>query len=61
MMISRVKLDDYTVVNLGFTHDVTDRVQLKGRIANLLDEEYEELEGYATQGRTFFLGVAATF
>lgn len=57
----RIKLDDYTVVNLGFTHDINDRVQLTGRISNLLDEKYEELEGYATQGRTVYFGVAAKF
>ncbi|GGO53739.1 vitamin B12 transporter [Roseovarius pacificus] len=57
----RVKLKDYTVVNLGFTHDINDRVQLNGRITNLFDENYEELEGYGTQGRTMYLGVSARF
>jgi len=57
----RTKLSDYTVVNLGFTHDITDQVRLNGRIANLFDESYEELEGYATQGRTVYLGVTARF
>lgn len=56
-----VRLDDYTVVDVSFTHDFTDRVQLNGRIANLLDEEYEELEGHATQGRTFYIGLASRF
>ena len=57
----RVRLSDYTLVNLGFTHDITDKVQLTGRISNLLNESYEELEGYATPGRTMYLGLSARF
>ncbi|MGM0739997.1 MAG: TonB-dependent receptor plug domain-containing protein [Pseudomonadota bacterium] len=57
----RVRLSDYTLVNLGFSHDITDKVQLTGRIANLLNESYEELEGYATPGRTMYVGLSARF
>jgi len=57
----RVRLSDYTLVNLGFSHDITDKVQLTGRISNLLNESYEELEGYATPGRTMYLGLSARF
>ncbi|MCZ0811674.1 TonB-dependent receptor [Roseovarius sp. EGI FJ00037] len=57
----RVRLSDYTLVNLGFSHDITDKVQLTGRIANLLNESYEELEGYATPGRTMYVGLSSRF
>ena len=56
-----VELSDYTLVNLGFSHDITDNVRLHGSIRNLTDENYEELHGYAIQGRTAFFGVTATF
>ena len=52
---------DYTLVNLGVTHELTDRMQLTGQIVNLLDEDYEELEGYGTQGRTVYVGLNARF
>lgn len=58
---TKKKLSDYTVVNLGMSHEVTDAVRLTGSIRNVTDERYEELDGYATQGRTVFLGVTGTF
>lgn len=56
-----VRLSDYTLVNLGMSHDVTDSVRLSAGIHNLIDERYEELDGYATQGRTVFFGVTSTY
>lgn len=56
-----IELSDYTLLNLGFSHDITDNVRLHGSIRNLTDENYEELDGYATEGRTVFFGVTATF
>ncbi|MEM8553512.1 MAG: TonB-dependent receptor [Pseudomonadota bacterium] len=57
----RVKLDDYLLVDVSFRHAVSDTMTITGAITNLTDEEYQELAGYATQGRTLFLGVAASF
>ncbi len=57
----RVKLDDYTLVNMNVAHDLTDRVTITGGVRNLLDERYEELEGYGTEGRTFYVGLSSTF
>ncbi len=58
---NRVTLDDYVLVNIGGHYDITDDVQLFGRIENLFDEQYEEVFGYNTQGTTAFLGVKGTF
>ncbi|MBZ8118609.1 TonB-dependent receptor [Roseovarius sp. LXJ103] len=58
---ARVKLSDYTVVDIGFSHALTDTVQLTGSVKNLLDEDYEELFGYASQGRTAFIGLSKAF
>lgn len=56
---SQVKLSDYTLLHLGMTHDVTDNVRLYANIRNLTDESYQEVDGYATEGRTIFFGVIA--
>ncbi|SDK27725.1 vitamin B12 transporter [Aliiruegeria lutimaris] len=57
----RVKLDDFTVVNVTAQHRFNDRVTLTARIDNLLDEEYEEIYGYAAPGRKFYAGLKASF
>lgn len=56
-----VKLDDYTLVNLGFAHDITDTAQVTAQIRNAFDENYQEVSGFATQGRTAFVGFSVTF
>ena len=54
-------LDPYTVVNLGVTYQLTDRVQLYSRIDNLFNEYYEEAWSYATPGRSAYVGFKVTF
>jgi vitamin B12 transporter len=49
-------IDAYTLVNIGAYFDVTDRLELYGRVQNLFDEEYEEAIGYNTMGRAAFAG-----
>ncbi len=57
----RVDLDDYTLVNVAAEHQLTDSVTLTGRIENLFDADYEELDGYATPGITAFIGLRSVF
>lgn len=57
----RVELDDYTLVNVAAEHRLTDSVVLTGRIENLLDADYQELDGYATPGITAFVGLRSVF
>jgi len=57
----RVTLNDYVMVNAGADYQVTDHLQLFGRIENLLDQDYEEVYGFNTQGFTAFAGFKATF
>jgi len=54
-----VTLESYTLVNLAGSFAVSDRFKLTGRIENLLDEEYQEVFGYGTPGRSAYLGVKA--
>ncbi|MGO4831246.1 TonB-dependent receptor plug domain-containing protein, partial [Rhizobiaceae sp. 2RAB30] len=58
---ARVAMPAYTVVNLGGSFKFTDYLEGYGRIDNLFDEDYEEVFGYNTQGRTAFFGLRGTF
>ncbi|KZY35864.1 hypothetical protein A3731_16730, partial [Roseovarius sp. HI0049] len=58
---AQVRLSDYTLVHLRMSHDVTDAVRLTAGIHNLTDARYEELDGFATQGRTVFFGATSRF
>ena len=47
----------YTVARLAATWRLSPLVALTGRVENLFDEEYEDTLGYATAGRSGYLGV----
>ena len=57
----RVTLDPYTVVTVGGSFKFTEHLEAYGRVENLFDEDYQEVFGYNTQGRTAFLGLKGTF
>ena len=50
-------LQDFGVFDLTAFYQVSDAVRVYGRIENLFDEEYEEILGFNTAGRTAFVGV----
>jgi vitamin B12 transporter len=54
---AKIPLPDYTLVNLSVRHALNDRVELTGRIENLFDARYQEVDGYATQGLTAYVGL----
>lgn len=56
-----VDLDDFVLVNLNASFDLTPNVQLFGRVENLLDQQYEEVFTFATSGINAFGGVRARF
>ena len=56
-----VTLDAFTLVGLNASYDVTDQWALTLRGENLLDEDYQEVVGYASQGRGIFAGLRARF
>jgi vitamin B12 transporter len=49
----------WTTVNVAARYDLTDSVQLTGRVTNLFDRKNVETWGYATPGRTAWLGLEA--
>lgn len=57
----RTELDSYAVVNLGASYKITDALEVYMRLENVLDEDYEQLLGYASPGRGTFAGVRFNF
>ena len=58
---STVRLDDFTVVNIGFSHNITKGVAVTARVENLLDDNYQEVFGYETAGRAAYFGLDVKF
>jgi vitamin B12 transporter len=58
---SRVQLSAFTLVNLSASYEVSDNVELFGRVENLFDEKYEEVFGYATPGIAAYAGLRTRF
>lgn len=56
-----IRLDDYVVVDIAASHRLTEAFEIYGRVNNLLDTDYEELDGYATEGVNGALGIRAEF
>ena len=56
-----VKLPDYWKVDVAATYDVTDKLRLNARVENLFDTEYSDSWGYASRGRTIYVGLSSGF
>lgn len=54
---SRTFLDSYTVGNFAASFDITEHVQVFGRVDNLTDESYEPTAGYRASPRAAFIGL----
>lgn len=54
---TRVTLKDYPLFNLSASYNVTDQIQLFGRIENLFDQRYETIYGYGNPGFSTYGGV----
>lgn len=53
----RVTLDAYTLISINTWYDITSNVSVTGRLENVLDEDYEQVFGYASPGFGGYLGV----
>lgn len=58
---SRAKLPNFATVNLAGTYDLTENLQIFGRVDNLLDKDYAESWAYPAQGRTGAVGLRANW
>lgn len=54
-LANSVRLDPYTLVDLRAEYALSESVRVQGRIANLLDEDYETTAFYNQAGRGFYL------
>ncbi len=57
----RVRLDDYTLVNLAGEVKLSDNIRAFGRIENLLGDRYEQVFSFVSPGRSALIGVEARF
>jgi vitamin B12 transporter len=57
----RVELDEFTLVTVASSFQLTPRLQLFARVENALDENYEEVYGFVAQGRAAYAGVRYNF
>ena len=55
----RRELSSYQLVSLAANVRLTERIEIFGRLENLLDEDYEDVLGFATPGLAAFVGVRA--
>ena len=51
------QLDSYTLMNLGGSVLLTERLEFYGWIENLFDQQYEEVLTYNNPGRGFYAGI----
>ena len=57
---SGLDMDDYTRLDLSVRYAALPWLQPFARIDNALDEDYEEVPGFTTLGRTYFIGFRLT-
>ncbi|HEX5711494.1 MAG TPA: TonB-dependent receptor [Sulfuricurvum sp.] len=51
----------YTIANMVINYDLTDSIQLYGKIDNITDKYYQTVDGYATSPRAWYAGLKASF
>ena len=54
-LANRVRLDPYTLLDLRAEYGLSESVRLQGRIANLLDTDYETADFYNQAGRALYV------
>jgi vitamin B12 transporter len=58
---AQTTLGDYVLVHLGLSWEATARLTLFGRVENLFDDEYEEVNEFGSVGRTAYAGLELRF
>ena len=52
-----VTLDDYVLGTVTASFDITEQVQIFGRVENLFNEDYQDVFGFASPGIGAYAGV----
>jgi len=55
------QLPSYFLLNMTGSFQLTDKVELYGRVDNVFNAYYEDAWGYATPGRSAYAGIKVTF
>jgi len=58
---STITGDDYAIMRLFGDYQITETIKLVGRIENLMDENYAEVDGYPALGRAIHAGLSFSF
>jgi len=58
---SQIILGDYHKLDLSARYRVCDNMEVFSRIENMLDEHYQEVDGYGTAGLSVYAGLKAMF
>ncbi|MEL6244951.1 MAG: TonB-dependent receptor [Pseudomonadota bacterium] len=53
----RLTLDSFTLVRLAGSFDITEQIEVFARGENILDEDYQEVVGFASPGAAGYIGV----
>jgi vitamin B12 transporter len=56
-VVERVQLDEYTLVDLVASYDVTEAFSVYARAENLFDKDYENIFGFQSPGDGYYAGV----
>ena len=56
-----IDLGSFTVIDLNGSLQMTPQMQLTGKVTNLFDDDYEEVQGYGVVGRSLFFGLTYDF
>ena len=59
--VALIRMSDVTVVNAGLNWAVNETVTASLRVENLLDKEYQTVDGYGQPGRQIFIGLKTRF
>ena len=58
---NRTTMGSYSLISLGGAYSFKEWLKLNVRIENLLNANYEEVAGFGTMGRAFFVGLSGNF
>jgi len=56
-----VTLDSYALVNATLRYRINGGITLQARLENAFDEDYTQVQGYRTEGRSYTIGVRYSF
>lgn len=59
--VERLQLDDYNLVTIALSYEVSAALTFYGRLENALDEDYEDVYGFNTPGAGAFAGIRVNF